>query len=1069
MTTRLAFHPLAAFALLAILARGDTASRIAVIGDVDNQNLAALVTTELSGHPEILLVERNDLARVGDELKLQQLAGSAAVALGKLVNANGLVFISKGAKGSKVRFTAVRLGYALFDDPAPVDFALPQEAKSIAHRVSDYVPKLNLDPIRAIPLSVLNLRATDNSAVSATLERDLTLLLESRLASVPEYVVLERRHAWSLEFERSLDPAARPLLQGAYLIDGSFNLARDGTGITIHFRLRSPAGADHDATASGLTSELPGLVEKLVTKIHQMTGARGALPEWPRAREAQEYLQEAIWARQHGTDEQTQQAIDSADLLGDTSPELMNVRMQTLCDRAGQGLEMSQGELPGPLPANSSTLDERADALLRAIELTRQGGSESRIIPTASKVLVLLDQSGSPRADELRRALRLLTHYDPLHGLLGAGGQLEILYYTRLYADEWSMSLEEELACYRCLCLAGGWLPPVLLAHGKDFCPRFLKTPDEQARTLDAFHQSLKTEPRARLAYLLIDSASPDHSVADPAFTAYIGELWKRREELTRADALRPEFNNARSLSPGANNSRPIADELFTRHASEMVPLLRYYLTHWSRTETGFALEFLWQADGWSEDEAAAIWPEYQQYRTRLVDYWKSKGNNLSALPFQLAKFEDPFRKKFPQIAEPGNSSTANAPLTVTRFWHPWLSPATPRTSIACRTWATSPDGLWLFGSSDLGKNFIYHIRLPDFQTEAIPLPEKAIFQQVRASSKALYIDYLALPGGTTHGLARYDLTRKSWEMRPIPFPFMGFYSIQDDLYFNLRVVEMTKGGESGLARYDWPLDKATILTDSRRKPAQNQFDDRNNSNGIASSQVQNVFAGPGGQACVNNTSGAFFLQDKPGNWQPVFDASYASQSVTENGETLLVTHDGEVVLLSPKKSDPEYLMSPRIPRFRRFPLDSAKETPSWIGKTSWDVPEHPEFSADGYCSDNIGYGHGQLFVLVAPSMAKAPYELLVYSKKTGRTPRHILLQFHLDPSTKTCLAPLFNGHDGPNWTVDPIDHPGTALFTLDLLPTEQGLCFHMYAAGVWFLPYQDIDSYLKSQPATAP
>src|SRR5471032_3335071 len=69
--------------------------RVAVISDADNQNLAALVTTELSSSPDISLVERDDLAKIGDELKLQQLAGGDAVALGRLVGADGLLFLNK--------------------------------------------------------------------------------------------------------------------------------------------------------------------------------------------------------------------------------------------------------------------------------------------------------------------------------------------------------------------------------------------------------------------------------------------------------------------------------------------------------------------------------------------------------------------------------------------------------------------------------------------------------------------------------------------------------------------------------------------------------------------------------------------------------------------------------------------------------------------------------------------------------------------------------------------------------------------------------------------------------------
>jgi hypothetical protein len=188
--------------------------RMAVVSDAGSQNLAALVTTELSGNPDINLVERDDLAKIGDELKLQQLAGSDAVALGKLIGADGLLFIGKGPSGLQVRFTAVGLGYALFDDQVESSVDLSQAAKALAHRVEGYAPKLKLSPAQAVPISVLNLRADYATGDSATVERKLTLLLESRLASLPEYVVLERRRDGLAQAGHSLRGCEPPILRG---------------------------------------------------------------------------------------------------------------------------------------------------------------------------------------------------------------------------------------------------------------------------------------------------------------------------------------------------------------------------------------------------------------------------------------------------------------------------------------------------------------------------------------------------------------------------------------------------------------------------------------------------------------------------------------------------------------------------------------------------------------------------------------------------------------------------------------------------------------------------------------
>jgi hypothetical protein len=141
------------------LADGSAAPRVAVVSDPNSKDLAALIVTELSSSTAVSLVERDDLAKIGDEAKVQQLAGSDAVSLGKLAGANGLLFLDQRADGGHVRFTAVNLGYALFDDPLPAGTDPAQEAKAIAHLVVTDAAKLTLDPAKAIPISVLNLRS----------------------------------------------------------------------------------------------------------------------------------------------------------------------------------------------------------------------------------------------------------------------------------------------------------------------------------------------------------------------------------------------------------------------------------------------------------------------------------------------------------------------------------------------------------------------------------------------------------------------------------------------------------------------------------------------------------------------------------------------------------------------------------------------------------------------------------------------------------------------------------------------------------------------------------------------
>lgn len=61
------------------------APRIAIISRADVSDLSALIVTELTNDPHIALVERDELAKAGDEPKQQTLARSDASALGKLI------------------------------------------------------------------------------------------------------------------------------------------------------------------------------------------------------------------------------------------------------------------------------------------------------------------------------------------------------------------------------------------------------------------------------------------------------------------------------------------------------------------------------------------------------------------------------------------------------------------------------------------------------------------------------------------------------------------------------------------------------------------------------------------------------------------------------------------------------------------------------------------------------------------------------------------------------------------------------------------------------------------------
>ena len=1035
-------------------------AHLAVVNSTETADLAGLVLTELSVNPDIRLIERSDLARIGDELRLQQLAGGDAVALGRLIGADGLLYLDKGPNGIQARFTAVGLGYALFDDQIGSDTDLPQLAKSIAHRIASYVPKLHLDPGKAIPLSVLNLRADVATPESTALERKLTLLLESMLASLPEYVVLERRHAWSLGFERSLATAPPLLLRGACVVDGTLSLPTQNQGeVIIHLRLRSPENRLTSLEVRGPVNDLNRLVESMAAEIRKSTGETSQPAAWDSKKEAREYLMEGLWGWQHDADDAALEALDSAELLGGKAPDLVPLRIGALCRRASHSFAPTKGNSPQPIPPGSSGWDQIIDDTLRAIADAARYDSEKLepqlqfltwqwhpVVRTdqiketltnfSSELLLHLDAQNSSRADELRQALRKVTGYDPLNGKLGRADYSKPLNVLTDPRGQWDITLAEQLAYYHLLAtLPHQYLPPGLLTgQGKDFCNRFLKTPDEQRQAFRQFLQRLKSDPNGRLAYDLILSCSTDETVADAAYTDYWREMWKRREALVTQKVQVQEWTSA----------RPVPEKRRREHAKDMIPLLRYYLTHVNNYRYWeYSWETMWQPEQWSEAEAAAIWADFLSFQQRANSDHLARGHG----PLDISEIEAPFQKKFPRFAATNAPDRAPGALIVHRLWHPWLVPGTPDRpanavhvrEVGNELWLTA----WFYGP-ETGNVALFKIGLPGFNAERITLPAKVTMYDplLSAGSKAIYLGYqTASKPAPQHWLGRFDLKTQTWKIRTMDLPYRKWFVVNDTVYLGL---------DGGIGRLDWDTGGVTLLASSRRRPARNQFDD------CKDYQINNIFAGLGGKPCVTMFEGTFYIQDEPGIWPEVFDSTLEMVSVTEQDTTLVYSREGEAVLLDPARMEPEYLMAADQPRHRKMAKinqASVKQITPWAERTRWDPVSG--IGLDGHAAVNAD----SLFLLLEPGRGRKSYELLCYDKGHGRTPRHIPLQFVLDSETRAALVPIFEDKIGDSSSKASLEQPRVS----HLIAAKDGICLTGGNAGVWFIPYSDMDAYLKT------
>jgi regulator of extracellular matrix RemA (YlzA/DUF370 family) len=1009
-------------------------ARVAVISDADNQNLAALVTTELSGRPDISLVERDDLAKVGDELKLQQLAGSDAVALGKLIGADGLLFIKKDGEQTVVRLTAVGLGFVLLDLTLPAGTAPDVAAKALSDRVAQFGAKMKLPPGRAIPLSVIDLRPELTAVSSDKVAHQLTLLLESRLSSIPEVVVLERRHADALGFERSLSTASSSLLTGAYLIDGSFRFYNLSDEISVSLRIRSPyMGRESASETKGSVKDIPPLANAIADQIIRAIGSTDSALLWQPKNEAKEYFEEALWDRKHGQNDAALAALDSSVLLNAAQPRVLAERIRTLCD-----LEHAVADDRPTFPQPDELLEKRLDLLRRAMQdliAIREGDKangaaisqphpdlEQCIFYRASWLLgELEDKPLVGLADDFRHELRTLSGYDPIHGHIP----------PCLFPEDMSDSVEEETAFYMTFARrAVPWYP-----DPKKAFKRTGQNPDGQRKAYEQFMEKLRADPGLRLVYLTQVVLFADPATRDATYPQFIQEFWNERERFY------PLRTGNYEVMIGEMDV-----DMRKKYAGLSVPFYHYAFSKPSIDIQGLKTTF--HPEWLSPAQAAEIWSDLE-HRISLSDPLQDYDHL-----YQLKVMEGIFLKAFPTLPISISTSHDTTPrLEVNRLWFyknldepnpdmvkeitfpdaPLLRPQFFSQSLI-PNFEPSPDGESVWGLIWRNRNIqersgLFEVHLPDMKTTFLDTDCGRPYGAARTSN-AYYVrcgDYLNVY------IKRYDLKTHTWEQRRMTdVGESDYYQVADQLYFNLSAF-----GRAGVARYDWDTDKIKILVSDRRNPPLNQLDGKD-SNGTL------IFMGPGGKLCMFFDGLPYYVQEEPGNW-PRMDLEVARyfQNVTSLGRsTLLSIGGGEVVLIDPDKPAPIFLMAPDQPTQWHPQPGSGKPVmslPPWAAQAFWRFP-----AIKGRSLGPVTFYAGHLYSLDPPNLERTYYELFVWGPERPY-PSIIPLRFVASGLEEKTLFVAGAGPGGVNAVKD-------------------GLCLNNNS-GFWFLPYADIEAYMKSNP----
>jgi hypothetical protein len=339
-------------------------------------------------------------------------------------------------------------------------------------------------------------------------------------------------------------------------------------------------------------------------------------------------------------------------------------------------------------------------------------------------------------------------------------------------------------------------------------------------------------------------------------------------------------------------------------------------------------------------------------------------------------------------------------------------------------------------------------------------LPDKAWPQNIQSIGDDVYITYFPSPAGKTQNIARRDPKIGNWQIQQLPeLAYLKLYEANRTLYMFVTVKGPNQ--ETNLARYDWEAGKWIELANNRRRPARNQFDDCE-----PLLDIGGIFTGPKHRPCVTTQEGTFYIREEEGPWPPVFDDTFCSQVIREGNRSLIMSPNGEATMLDANETGPEYWMANPTPHYRQFSrtgLNRTRVPTPWAAQARWNIPLE---RGSNLLSESCFHGD-HLYIFNIPRVGTY-CELLCYLPGQ-KTPRHIPLSFHLEDKDRRAMAStnirMFD------WTPDCLEHPEyTAAHSASgvffhVLATSQGLCLLYGTNGFWFIPYGDMENYLKAHP----
>ena len=1019
-----------------------TPVRVAIIDRMGEAPLEALLVTALSKTEGIELVERTEINRILDERQLSDFTGTEKFSkLGELLHADGLLVIESIPVSGKEPVATARL-VSVKSGACVLATLLPQKdgeifknepeawAELMARDVARLAGKLMVTRENAVPISVLNIRATLRSRENSALELSVTKLLEARLASVANVILLERRQLGGIQFERGLDATdVPPLSNSVIVVDGSFTAGGQPDGsVEATIRLRQKEGAPIVATTvQGKMSDAPALAESIAAVLLEAIKQKSPAVAWDREKEAAVYFDEGVWAWRAGEYGTAKEALEAARALGDRSPDVAALETWLFCEEAWPSyipvesrhlMNPISAQLPSPEKQNEAFLEafaalkefEDAGGVLTKLELDMdptRGLDDKRLrgelFDRGSEFLYRNDRANQPvNAEPLRQCVRSIAGIkdqapgDPETAMANSTAEVRdsaelIAFYEKLLrADRgrgrtlllFPRSAEDALG-------VRFQNDPKALWAWNDLLTRLCSDPD----------------PATRLRGMLIRAgkAKTPEQIAD--YRNFLLELGRQGASLYEAGQLGAFLN-------GDGNRRGFEEE-----RSELLRTL-------CDTLPGYEWGLNWLVNlKVPDDQREKTWDAYLKYQDRCRK--NKRGGNFGQLTSVLLLHNPGWNPKHDE-AVPDNA------LLVHLFWDPYHIPGRDPVPVNFFDIETFGAEAWVVGYLGSKKFEIYNVKLPDFQTSVVDVGGIYLGNStLTITPDALWTISFESKGTGDVGkkfIARHD--RLTGENQRWPIPAGQALDVVNGRVF---VWYNDKVNGAGLAELNLKSGEFKLIVSAMRNPPETPFDEREEWN------PEGVIPGHGNDLYVAVGKPDNGLFELGGNWKKMIPI-HRVKTLRYDGCYLLTSEIGEAIYIDPNKTGMEFWLA--------GPKNSTKTQAKakWI---SWSEIKEPLF--------NMAFRPGELFILEQDETGAR--RLHCWFDGGPREGVFVPLVFHFPVAEKDFITSLGNRFRITNGiiSIDSVIDPERAVFPLKLRATDKGLILAAAGHGFWFIPNDEL------------